>query len=134
VADGSDQALTAVSPGNGENLTEVPSEVALTFAGDVPQGGVRIEIAPPGEAPVVAEATVDGPVVTAPVPANGPGSYTVDYEVGELVGETGFTVLEPGQVVPVEAGTTGGALVSIALAAALAAVVVLTVRRWMASR
>lgn len=134
LADGADQALTAVSPGNGESLTEVPSEVTLTFAADVPAGRVRVEIAAPNQAPTAAEVTVDGPLVTAPVPAGGPGGYTVGYQLGALVGETGFTVLEPGQVVPVQAGTTSGALVSIALAAALAAVVVLTVRRWMASR
>lgn len=130
----SDQMLTAVSPGNGESVTEVPREVSLTFAAPLPTG-VRVEVrTPAGQTQVTApgDTRVDGTVVTVPVPPAGPGDYTVAYAVGPLAGETGFTVLAPGEAPPVEAGTTSGAVVSILLVAALVGVVVLTVRRWRA--
>lgn len=139
-ADASDQTLRAVSPGNGESVTEVPEQVTLTFAAAVPQD-VSVRVLVPGDdgagasgggpVPVGGAVRVEGAVVTAPVPSAGPGDYTVAYTVGQLSGETGFTVLAPGQAPPQPpGGTTAGAVVSIALAVALVAVVVLTVRRW----
>lgn len=138
-ADAAEQGLRSVSPGNGEAVADVPEVVSLTFASDLP-ADVVVRVLPPPRAgaaasggPVQAqgEVQVDGAVVTAAVPAAGPGGYTVEYTVGSLSGETGFTVLAPGQdPPPAPGGTTAGAVVSIALAVALLAVVVLTVRRW----
>lgn len=133
-ADTGDQALRAVSPGNGEAVVEVPAQVTLTFASELPQG-VTVRVLPPGAESVASgspEPQVDGAVVSAPVPDGGPGGYTVEYTVGGLTGETGFTVLAPGQAPPpAPGGTAAGALVSIVLAVALVAVAALTVRRWM---
>ena len=133
--DAGDQALREVAPGNGESVADVPGRVTLTFASDLPQD-VSVRVVPPGGGDGAGgdgtQVQVDGAVVTAPVPAAGPGDYTVQYTVGALSGETGFTVLAPGQAPPpVQGGSPAGAVVSIALLVALLAVVALTVRRWM---
>jgi hypothetical protein len=125
----SEQTLRSVVPGNGEELTDGPTEVVLTFAEDVPPDATATVSAPGGD---VADPAlqVDGRDLRVTVRDDGPGQYEVQYTVGSAVGSTGYTVLEPGREPTVETASSFGVLVSVALIAALVAVMVMTVLRW----
>lgn len=116
-------------PGNGEELTDGPTEVVLTFAQDVPADAAATVSAPDGDVadPAV---QVDGRDLRVTVPDDGPGQYEVQYTVGSAVGSTGYTVLEPGREPAVQSGSSFEVLLSVALGVALVAVLLMTVLRW----
>ena len=125
----SEQNLRSVVPGNGDELTDGPTEVVLTFSQDVPHDATATVSAPSGEVsdPVV---QADGHDLRVTVPDDGPGQYEVQYTVGSAVGSIGYTVLEPGREPAAEVGSSFGVLVSVAVVVALVAVLVMTVLRW----
>ncbi len=125
----SDQSLQSVVPGNGEELTDGPTEVVLTFEQDVPDDATATVTAPGGEVTDPAVQT-EGRDLRVTVPDDGPGQYEVQYIVGSAEGSTGYTVLEPGREPAVETGSSMGTLVTVALGVALVAVLVMTVLRW----
>lgn len=121
--------MQAVVPGNGEELADAPAEVVLTFAQDLPGDATAAVRVPGGDVPAAA-VQVDGRDLLVAVPDAGPGSYEVQYVVGDLTGSTGYTVLQPGQAPTPEPGGTAGLAVSVLLAVALVAVIAMTVQRW----
>lgn len=125
----SEQTLDSVVPGNGEELTDGPTEVVLTFVQDVPADATAVVSAPDGEVadPAV---LVEGREMVVSVPDAGPGTYEVQYTLGGLTGSTGYTVLEPGQAPALEPAGSAGVLLSVLVGVALVAVMAMTVRRW----
>ncbi len=125
----SEQTLESVVPGNGQELTDGPTEVVLTFVQAVPADATATVSAPDGDVqdPAV---VVDGRDLVVSVPDAGPGTYEVQYTLGDLTGSTGYTVLQPGQSPAPETNGTAGAVVSVLIGVALVAVMVMTVLRW----
>jgi methionine-rich copper-binding protein CopC len=127
-----DQVLQAVRPGNGATLEHAPDEVVLTFAEPLDGTTVSVTVTTP-EGRQDVEPTVAGRDVTVPVEDGGPGQYVLAYalEPGPAQGETGFTVLAPGESPPVEQPTSPWwSVAGVALVAGLVAAVVGTVLRW----
>jgi methionine-rich copper-binding protein CopC len=67
-------------PASGATLPAAPSAVTLTFSDPIDQRFVRTAVTGPGGT-AASSATASGPKVTVPLPAQGPGSYRLDYRV-----------------------------------------------------
>lgn len=127
-----DQVLQAVTPGNGEAVGQAPDEVVLTFAEPLGDATVSVTLTTP-EGRQDVEPTVQGRDATVPVEDAGPGQYVVAYalEPGPAQGETGFTVLAPGESAPEEApASPWWSVAVVVLVGGLVAAVVGTVLRW----
>jgi methionine-rich copper-binding protein CopC len=100
-------------PENGAVLATAPDHVEIMFDKDLVPGGVDVAVAPDATGRLVAlpgQPVVDGPVVVQPLPALGPGRYTVGVQVVDRAGHLargtfGFTV-DP---VAAPQGSTGSA-------------------------
>lgn len=125
----SEQTLREVVPGNGDELAEVPAEVVMTFAADLPADASASVVAP-GAVDNEPTVRVDGRDLVVGVPDAGPGLYEVRYNVDELTGSTGFTVLGPGQAPSPEPTTSVGVVLAVVMGVAVLAVIAMTVRRW----
>lgn len=127
-----EQRLVAVSPGNGEFVAAVPERVRLTFAEPLDLFMVRVSVRTPSGDQAVA-AAVSGTDLTFTAPPEGPGHYVVDYVVtpGHARGQTGFTVLAPGETAPQEQRTSPlWAVTGVLVVLGIGFVLVRLVRLW----
>ena len=89
--------LISTDPAQGATVATAPAAVRLTFSEPIDQRYVRAAVTAPGGTAATVAATADGPTVTVPLAAAGPGAYRVEYRVvsadGHPVsGELRFTV------------------------------------------
>ncbi|MFP5347956.1 MAG: copper resistance protein CopC [Actinomycetes bacterium] len=126
------QRLVAVSPANGELVAAVPEQVRLTFAEPLESFSVRLSVrTPSGEQAVSASLAGTDAVFSAP--HEGPGHYVVDYAVtpGDARGQTGFTVLAPGESAPrAQTASPLWAVAGVLLLVGVGFVLVRLVRSW----
>jgi len=152
--------LISTDPAQGATVAAAPAAVRLTFSDPIDQRYVRAAVTPPGGAAANVTATADGPTVTVPLTAAGPGAYRVEYRVvsadGHPVsGELHFTVAgspapsatAPSAATPMPApattpaatkdgvGSASGGAAGLGLTvAALVAVAAVGASRWRAGR
>jgi methionine-rich copper-binding protein CopC len=133
--------LVSSTPAANASLTAPPARVELTFDEPVTLPENPLEVIGPGNATWrLGKATIDGPVVSAPVTASGPaGAYTVAYRVisddGDLVaGSVRFTLTAEPTAPPTRtppSAADGATLLWVWLAAGavlLAALIFVTLR------
>lgn len=74
--------LVSAAPADRSHLSVAPAVVQLVFDGPVRQSGSHLSVTGPGNRPVGSgPVTVAGGTLRLPVTDNGPGAYTVAYQV-----------------------------------------------------
>ncbi|MGN8245067.1 copper resistance CopC family protein [Cellulomonas soli] len=93
--------LLSTSPADGEVLTVAPSQLTLEFSADVLDLSTAVVLTPAGGTPTDLVTSIDGPTVTAALPADLPsGTYTVAWRVVSadghpIEGTFGYVVDDP---------------------------------------
>ena len=81
--------LTSSDPAEGASVVTAPQQIKLTFGEAVTLPANPIQVSGPGGAQwTVANAAIDGAVITAPMqPSGPPGQYTINYKVTAADGD-----------------------------------------------